>query len=294
MDKRDKCFVITPIGDKLDPIRRHIDGIIEAVIKPALGDKYEVIVSHRINEPGTITRQIIREIFEDKLVIVNLTERNPNVMYELAFRHCLGKPVILIAEQGTGLPSDIISERTIFYTNDAKGTLELKDELIKAESKIDFEKITSPIYDMLKEIDQEINILNSMESLTVGNKNDKDRLKYIFDRLGRIENMIAKNESNLRDEETEKNLVIYNFMVEGNAEELRKLKYEMLEKFSLDVYTFRKHGLKFFNVIVNGNIITVYCNGSASNSVLNELGMELVELLTHVTKQKVTLKNIIF
>ena len=43
-----KCFVITPIGDEMSPIRRHIEGVIDAAIEPALGDKFEICVSHRI------------------------------------------------------------------------------------------------------------------------------------------------------------------------------------------------------------------------------------------------------
>ena len=54
-----RCFIITPIGDETDPIRRHIDGIIDAAIVPALGSKYEISVSHKISEPGSITKQII-------------------------------------------------------------------------------------------------------------------------------------------------------------------------------------------------------------------------------------------
>ena len=140
MEEKKRCFVITPIGGDTDPIRRHIEGIIDAAIEPALGDEYEIVVAHRISAPGTITKQIIKEIYQDELVIANLTDRNPNVMYELAFRHSLGKPVIMIAEKSTALPSDIIMERVIFYHNDAKGVLELRDELEKAEKKIDFEK----------------------------------------------------------------------------------------------------------------------------------------------------------
>ena len=59
MADKKRCFVITPIGGDSDPIRRHIEGIIDAAIKPALGEKYEIIVAHRISAPGTITKQVI-------------------------------------------------------------------------------------------------------------------------------------------------------------------------------------------------------------------------------------------
>jgi len=38
MSEKKKCFIVTPIGGENEPIRRHIDGIIDAAIIPALGD----------------------------------------------------------------------------------------------------------------------------------------------------------------------------------------------------------------------------------------------------------------
>lgn len=152
MEQKEQCFIITPIGDDTDPIRRHIEGIIDAAIIPALGDQYKIVVAHKISEPGSITKQVIDAVYNSKLVIANLTNRNPNVMYELGLRHATGKPVIMIAERGTSLPSDIIMERTIFYYNDALGVLELRDALEKAAREINFKKKSGPIIDIVGSI----------------------------------------------------------------------------------------------------------------------------------------------
>src|SRR5262245_11905826 len=45
----------------------------------------------QIAEPGIITRQVIKHIFEDALVVGDLSERNPNVFYELALSPCYKK-----------------------------------------------------------------------------------------------------------------------------------------------------------------------------------------------------------
>lgn len=192
MSSRDRCFIITPIGDDSDPIRRHIEGVIEAAIRPALGDKYDLIVAHKISEPGSITKQIIKEIYADKLAIANLTNKNPNVMYELAFRHSLGKPVIMIAEKGTPLPSDIIMERTIFYQNDAQGVLELRDNIIAAEAKIDFDKESSPIYDVIQEHDREAQIIKLSETKFADQSDQENSniLLYILQKLSNLEDSV--------------------------------------------------------------------------------------------------------
>ena len=170
--KRKKCFIITPIGDEGSDIRRHIDGIIDAVIEPVIKGSfdYDIEVAHRIDEPGNIPKQVIVSIYESDLVIANLTFNNPNVMYELALRHCFGTPVIMIAEKGTKIPADIIGERTIFYTNDAKGVIELKTNLenmvnnITLESSDEESELKGPVYDALRAKLNEEKVIKSIHS----------------------------------------------------------------------------------------------------------------------------------
>ena len=197
-DDKKQCFIITPIGGDNDPIRRHIEGIIDAVIVPALGEKYNIVVAHRIYEPGLITQQVIGEVCKADLVIANLTNRNPNVMYELSFRHSLGKPAITIAEKGTQLPSDIVMERTIFYENDAKGVLELREKIVSAENEIDFSKKAGPIYDVLAQINAEDQVLDGLRK----EKSDKetDAFDLIIRKLNSMEQDIKKIKEDTRNE----------------------------------------------------------------------------------------------
>lgn len=204
MANKDKCFIITPIGDDTDPIRRHIEGIIDAAFRPALEDKYDLVVAHRISEPGSITKQIITEIYSAKLVVANLTNRNPNVMYELALRHSLGKPVIMIAEKGTPLPSDIVMERTIFYQNDARGVIELRENIAAAEKEIDYDKTESPIYNVLHDVLKDRQIIEFSESQSISQEDDGNAtvLKYILQKLTNLEDAVQTSRPLMQNAES--------------------------------------------------------------------------------------------
>lgn len=204
MANKDKCFIITPIGDDTDPIRRHIEGIIDAALRPALEDKYDLVVAHRISEPGSITKQIITEIYSAKLVVANLTNRNPNVMYELALRHSLGKPVIMIAEKGTPLPSDIVMERTIFYQNDARGVIELRENIAAAEKEIDYDKTESPIYNVLHDVLKDRQIIEFSESQSISQEDDGNAtvLKYNLQKLTNLEDAVQTSRPLMQNAES--------------------------------------------------------------------------------------------
>ncbi len=181
-EEKKKCFIITPIGGDDSTIRRHADGVVDAVIEPILKDfDLEVVVAHRMLEGGSITAQVIKSVLEAELVIANLTGLNPNVMYELAIRHAVRKPLIQICEKGTSLPFDINEQRTIFYTNDMQGSVELSESLRRMlPSAIDDEKPDNPIYRVI----QAQNILK--------NADVSDADKYMVARMDELESRLLR------------------------------------------------------------------------------------------------------
>ncbi|MBF8646842.1 hypothetical protein [Pseudomonas pudica] len=175
-----KAFIVTPIGSGDSATRRAADGLINSVLRPLLNDMgFELVVAHEISLTGSITRQVLEYILESELVIANLSELNPNVMYELAVRHCTGKAVVTIAEEGTRLPFDIADQRTIFYKNDMRGVFELRPLLVEAiEESISRGEQDNPITRVS-------NHRALMESLGQG-----DAKAILIDRLDNIEGLL--------------------------------------------------------------------------------------------------------
>lgn len=114
MTTQKTCFIIAPIGEEASETRKRSDQVLKHVFKPAATEcGYNAIRADEISEPGIITSQIIQHIVEDPLVIADLTDRNPNVFYELALRHAIKKPLVQAIRKGDNLPFDVAGMRTI-------------------------------------------------------------------------------------------------------------------------------------------------------------------------------------
>lgn len=115
-DDKKICFVISPIGDDESDTRKRSDQVLKHIISGAVEQLgYEVIRADKISEPGIITHQIIQHIVDAPLVVADLTERNPNVFYELALRHAIRKPLVQLIKKGELIPFDVAATRIIQF-----------------------------------------------------------------------------------------------------------------------------------------------------------------------------------
>lgn len=68
---------------------------------------------------GPILPHVVREILRAKMIIANISSRNPNVLYELGVAQALGKPTVLISRsEVSSLPFDIRGRRVVFFENE--------------------------------------------------------------------------------------------------------------------------------------------------------------------------------
>ncbi len=116
--ERKKCFVAAPIGTRGSDTFLRTEDVQDFIVGPAIeqcGCEMPPIRADQISEPGRITKQIIDHLINDALVVVDLTDRNPNVFYELAIRHAVRKPIVQIIHKSQTIPFDVSVQRTIFY-----------------------------------------------------------------------------------------------------------------------------------------------------------------------------------
>ncbi len=117
------CFVIMPFNEKLNPI---YDSIIKPVIN---GLKLKCLRADEIFTSKPIIEDIWENIKKSNFLIADLTDRNPNVFYELGLAHALNKGVILLTQDLSDVPFDLRHYRIIVYKDSISGSEELKSTL---------------------------------------------------------------------------------------------------------------------------------------------------------------------
>jgi nucleoside 2-deoxyribosyltransferase len=98
------------------PFSSRFDVIYRKLIKPAAEESgVTPLRADDVHTPGIVYEQIRVAIQQARVCIADVSNSNPNLLYELGLAQALGKPIVLLAERGHELPFDIAQRRVIFY-----------------------------------------------------------------------------------------------------------------------------------------------------------------------------------
>jgi hypothetical protein len=108
-EKQRRCFVLIPSSGEFEDTFQF--GIVEAANRHGyLCERLDAEIMS-----GSLLQQIIRRIASADLVIVDLSQANPNIYYELGIVHSLGVPTILLLRKSERIPFDIRDQHLIIY-----------------------------------------------------------------------------------------------------------------------------------------------------------------------------------
>ncbi|MOA36985.1 hypothetical protein D3C78_1585460 [compost metagenome] len=85
---------------------------------------------------SNILAHIAEQIAKSRLVIANISGRNPNVFYELGLAHALGKPVIIVSESLSDIPFDINSSRILAFDDEKDLEVKLRNWFVHTLAKV--------------------------------------------------------------------------------------------------------------------------------------------------------------
>lgn len=130
------CFVMMPIKKK----KNDYEDLYKNHLKRMIEHQLVSVKCIRADEDPTIDKTKIEEIQETirkcTFAIADISERNPNVYYEIGFAKALGKKVILIKNKHIGkLPFDIQSLDVFIYDREKIGYNDINRQIIASLEK---------------------------------------------------------------------------------------------------------------------------------------------------------------
>ena len=118
------CFIIMPFGTWFDHYYKQIykNAILNAGLFPKRADEL-FTASTVIDDIWDLTKKA-------KIILADLTGKNPNVFYELGLAHALSKPALLVSESMDDVPFDLRHLRVITYDkNNEEWGKKLSDDI---------------------------------------------------------------------------------------------------------------------------------------------------------------------
>jgi nucleoside 2-deoxyribosyltransferase len=110
-------FVMMPFASTFQNVRA-------AIRNAAQRAKIHASFVDEISKTGRITDHIIEEIRRADACVVDITNHNPNVLWEMGFAQAIGKEIVLISQDSRYLFFDAYNVKAIIYsTSDILGTL---------------------------------------------------------------------------------------------------------------------------------------------------------------------------
>ena len=86
--------------------------------------------------PHNVVDDVFKTIVQSKLVISDLTKRNPNVLYETGIAHARNCEVVMIVQNEDDIPFDLRHIRFVKYLPNSEGYSKLQADLVKSISAI--------------------------------------------------------------------------------------------------------------------------------------------------------------
>lgn len=126
------CFIIMPYGKSGAPgpggapdERQHFDAVYKLIGDTVTSLGIQPLRSDRRHEAVPIHSRMLADIIDADLAIVDITNHNPNVFYELGVRHTARRnATLLLGAEGTRPPFNITGIRVIHYDLSTDATRE--------------------------------------------------------------------------------------------------------------------------------------------------------------------------
>lgn len=119
------CFIVMPFSVE------SLNIVYEDFVKPTLVDRCQLrpVRGDDVFGSNVVMDDITTNIRKARLIIADLTGRNPNVFYEVGIAHALNKQVLLMTQSIDDVPFDLRHRRALVYEYSPRGCKKLEKDL---------------------------------------------------------------------------------------------------------------------------------------------------------------------
>lgn len=185
------CGIVMPIAAMGDYSANHWSDVY-AIIKEAVGKTgYSTKLVSESDDSTVIPKSIVQNLYDDDIVVCDVSGKNPNVMFELGMRLAFNKPVVLIKDDVTGYSFDTSTIEHLTYPRDLRySSIQSFKEVLASKLVATYEAALKPDYRSFLSNFASIKIAH-LEHTTVG---EAEALEKIINKLDNIDSRISSIE----------------------------------------------------------------------------------------------------
>lgn len=131
------CGIVMPISSIDGCSESHWSDVL-SIISDAISEAgFEPNLVSNAEDTGIIQKRIVQNLYENPIVVCDVSGKNPNVMFELGMRLAFDKPTIIVKDDNTEYSFDTSSIEHLEYRRDLRFSdivgfkKKLKDKIIK-------------------------------------------------------------------------------------------------------------------------------------------------------------------
>jgi hypothetical protein len=119
-DKRPVCGLVMPISELDGCSESHWSDVYQ-ILSEAVDDAgFESNLVSNADDVGIIQKRIIENLYDNPVVICDVSGKNPNVMFELGLRLAFDKPTIIVKDDKTSYSFDTAPIEHLEYPRDLR------------------------------------------------------------------------------------------------------------------------------------------------------------------------------
>lgn len=135
-DGKQVCGIVMPISEIDGLSKSHWDEVYNIISESIVSAGFKPNLVSNSEDIGVIQKRIVQNLYENPIVVCDVSAKNPNVMFELGLRLAFDKPTIIIKDDKTNYSFDTSPIEHLEYPRDLRFS-KIRDFGDKLANKID-------------------------------------------------------------------------------------------------------------------------------------------------------------